>query len=54
MMLNADANAFRLILKLVLDDPAWKDDLPRLLQGAMERPSAWPLADHHRQRLGTG
>lgn len=36
MMLNADANAFRLI-EAVLDDPAWKDDLPRLLQGAMER-----------------
>lgn len=36
MMLNADANAFRLI-EAMLDDPAWKDDLPRLMQGAMER-----------------
>ena len=36
MMLNADANAFRLI-EGMLDDPAWKDDLPRLMQGAMER-----------------
>jgi len=36
MMLNADANAFRLI-EAMLDEPAWKDDLPRLMQGAMER-----------------
>jgi uncharacterized protein YfaS (alpha-2-macroglobulin family) len=35
-MLNADANAFRLI-EAMLDDAEWKDDLPRLLQGAMER-----------------
>ncbi len=36
MMLNADANAFRLI-ELMLDVPGWQDDLPRLMQGAMER-----------------
>ena len=36
LMLNADANAFRLI-EAMLDDAEWKDDLPRLLQGAMER-----------------
>jgi uncharacterized protein YfaS (alpha-2-macroglobulin family) len=36
MMLNADANAFRLI-EAMLDNPDWKDDLPRLVQGAMER-----------------
>ncbi|UCV16456.1 alpha-2-macroglobulin family protein [Quatrionicoccus australiensis] len=36
MMLSADANAFRLI-EAMLDDPDWKDDLPRLVQGAMER-----------------
>ena len=36
MMLNADANAFRLI-EAMLDDAEWKDDLPRLLQGALER-----------------
>lgn len=36
MMLNADANAFRLI-EAMLDNPAWKDDLPRLVQGALER-----------------
>lgn len=36
MMLNGDANAFRLI-EAMLDQPAWQDDLPRLLQGAMER-----------------
>ncbi len=36
MMLNGDANAFRLI-EAMLDNPGWKDDLPRLVQGAMER-----------------
>ena len=35
-MLNSDANAFRLI-EAVLDQPEWQDDLPRLMQGAMER-----------------
>lgn len=36
MMLNADANAFRLI-EAMLDEADWKDDLPRLMQGALER-----------------
>lgn len=36
MMLNDDANAFRLI-EAMLDEAEWKDDLPRLVQGAMER-----------------
>ena len=36
MMINADSNAFRLI-EAVLEDPEWKDDLPRMMQGAMER-----------------
>ncbi|MEY2632952.1 MAG: hypothetical protein RIR00_1606 [Pseudomonadota bacterium] len=36
MMLSADANAFRLI-DAVFDAPDWQDDLPRLLQGALER-----------------
>lgn len=36
MMLNADSNAFRLIAAM-LDDPEWQDDLPRLMQGALER-----------------
>ena len=36
MMLNADANAFRLI-EAMLDDPAWQADLPKLMQGALER-----------------
>lgn len=36
MMLNGDANAFRLI-EAMLEQPEWQDDLPRLLQGAMER-----------------
>lgn len=36
MMQNADANAFRLI-EAMLGEAEWKDDLPRLMQGAMER-----------------
>ena len=36
MMLNADTNAFRLI-EAMMNNPAWKDDLPRLVKGAMER-----------------
>ncbi|HCK81064.1 MAG TPA: hypothetical protein DIC59_06325, partial [Candidatus Competibacteraceae bacterium] len=35
-MVSGDANAFRLI-EAVIDDPAWKDDLPALVQGAMLR-----------------
>ncbi|MDP3822178.1 MAG: MG2 domain-containing protein [Burkholderiales bacterium] len=42
LMDSADANAARLILA-VLDDPAWKDDLPRLVVGALgrQRGGAW-------------
>ena len=36
MMASADANAFRLI-EAMLDDADWQTDLPRLLQGALER-----------------
>jgi hypothetical protein len=36
LMDSADANAARLILA-VLDDPAWKDDLPRLVVGSLAR-----------------
>jgi uncharacterized protein YfaS (alpha-2-macroglobulin family) len=36
LMVSGDANAFRLI-EAVIDDPAWKDDLPALMQGAMLR-----------------
>ena len=36
LMVSGDANAFRLI-EAVVDDPAWKDDLPALVQGAMLR-----------------
>lgn len=36
LMVGGDANAFRLI-EAVLDDPAWRDDLPALVQGAMLR-----------------
>ncbi len=42
LMDSADANAARLILAVV-DDPAWKDDLPRLVAGALGRQNrgAW-------------
>lgn len=36
LMVSGDSNSFRLI-EAVLDDPAWKDDLPALAQGAMLR-----------------
>lgn len=36
MMISGDSNAFRLI-EAMLDEPGWKDDLPRLVRGAMER-----------------
>ncbi len=42
LMDSADANAARLILS-VLDDPAWKDDLPRMVVGSLarQRAGAW-------------
>jgi len=42
LMDSADANAARLILA-VLDEPAWQEDLPRLLSGALarQRRGAW-------------
>ncbi|WP_295644947.1 MG2 domain-containing protein [uncultured Methylibium sp.] len=42
LMDSADANASRLILAL-LDDPAWKDELPRLVVGSLgrQRNGAW-------------
>ncbi len=36
LMVSGDVNAFRLI-EAVIDEPAWKDDLPALVQGAMQR-----------------
>ena len=36
LMVSGDANAFRLV-EAVIDDPAWKDDLPALVQGAILR-----------------
>ncbi|RLJ62678.1 alpha-2-macroglobulin family protein [Sulfurisoma sediminicola] len=36
MMISGDSNAFRLI-EAVMDEPAWKEDLPRLVRGAIER-----------------
>ena len=42
LMDNADANAAKLILA-ELDDPAWRDDLPRMVVGALarQRAGAW-------------
>ena len=42
LMDSADANAARLVLA-VLDDPAWKDDLPRMVVGSLarQRGGAW-------------
>jgi hypothetical protein len=42
LMDSADANAARLVLA-VLDDPAWRDELPRLVVGALgrQRGGAW-------------
>ena len=36
MMVSGDSNSFRLI-EAALDEPAWRDDLPKLLRGALER-----------------
>ncbi|MES1163658.1 MAG: alpha-2-macroglobulin, partial [Rhizobacter sp.] len=42
LMDSADANAARLILA-VMDDPAWKEDIPRMVVGALsrQRAGAW-------------
>ena len=42
LMDSADANAARLILA-VMDDPAWRDDLPRMVVGSLarQRRGAW-------------
>jgi uncharacterized protein YfaS (alpha-2-macroglobulin family) len=42
LMDSADANAARLILA-VLDDPAWRDDLPKMVTGSLarQRRGAW-------------
>ena len=36
LMVNGDVNAVRAILTF-LDDPQWKEDMPRLMRGAVER-----------------
>ncbi|MES2106959.1 MAG: alpha-2-macroglobulin family protein, partial [Pseudomonadota bacterium] len=36
LMWNGDANANRLIL-VTLNDPAWRDDMPKLINGAIQR-----------------
>ena len=46
LMNSADANAARLLLA-VLDDPAWKDDMPRMVRGSLgrQRGGAWLTTD---------
>ena len=51
LMDSADANAARLILA-VLDDPAWKDDLPRMVVGSLGAPAQRRLADDDREPVG--
>lgn len=36
MMVSGNSNSFRLI-EAVIDEPGWRDDLPKLLRGALER-----------------
>ena len=36
MMVSGDSNSFRLI-EAVMDEASWRDDLPKLLRGALER-----------------
>ncbi len=36
LMVSGDSNSFRLI-EAVMDEPEWRDDLPKLLRGALER-----------------
>jgi len=36
LMISADRNANRMLLAL-MDDPAWRDDMPRLVRGALSR-----------------
>ncbi|MBN8474569.1 MG2 domain-containing protein [Sulfuritalea sp.] len=36
LMVSGDSNAFRLI-EAVMDEPGWREDLPKLLRGALER-----------------
>ena len=45
LMDSADANAAKLILA-TLDEPGWKEDLPRLVVGSLARQEARRLAHH--------
>jgi hypothetical protein len=51
LMDSADANAAA-DPGAVLDDPAWKDELPRLVVGSLGRQKARGVADDHRQPVG--
>ncbi len=51
LMVSADSNANKLLIA-VNDVPAWKDDMPRLVRGALGRHAARPLEHDRRQRVG--
>ena len=48
---SADANAAKLILA-TLDEPGWKEDLPRLVVGAASARQKRGTAHHHGQPVG--
>ena len=51
LMTGPEVNAARLVL-LLLDSGAWRDDLPRLVRGALALQQRGTLGNHDRQRLG--
>ena len=51
LMTDTESNMLRLVL-LLLDNNLWHDDVPRVMQGAVEAAIARRLADHARQRVG--
>ncbi len=53
LMVDPNVNANRALLA-VLDQPDWKDDVPRLVRGALSRQSARTLEHHRRERVGRG
>ncbi len=51
LMVSGDVNAARSVLTL-LSAPAWRDDLPRMMRGLLERQRRGALGHYDRQRLG--
>jgi len=50
-MVSGDSNAARLLLAAV-DDPGWREEVPRLALGLLGRLQRGPLGHHGRERLG--